>query len=231
MCPELPEEGLLCWGHGDSGVTAKTEVKSRLLGNCTSHSGHPGLLVPLHAPAHGRERRGARAHPGKMVPRQPRGAGPLCFGEAALGTRLSLKLVPPFGSGGGRGGMNCGPEKPRPGPATSPRSLARRGAPARPPLWPGPGWRRAAVFPQDTRGSGPHLHFCAGELAQPLPPLIPTPILNTSESREKPSGRLEPNSLQLCARVCVRVCALGCGGPRGTLLNPEDECRGERGTR
>ena len=37
----------------------------------------------------------------------------------------------------------------------------------------------------------------AGELAQPLPPLIPRPHPGCLRVRGKPSGRSEPNSLQL----------------------------------
>lgn len=72
----------------------------------------------------------------------------------------------------------------------------------------------------------------AEELAQQLPPPNPPPpTLNTLESREKPSGRLQPNSLQLL-RACVYVCA--CSWEQGLVREPFEpqilELEGTQGT-
>lgn len=166
--PRGTAEGLLEPGQGDS-VAAP---KSRLLGNCV---GVPGRLVPPPPtlPSTSESSVELRPFPGRQA-----GAatwpGLWAWGKHVLGTWLSPELVPPFGSGWGAVGDELRPREAGPGPATS--SLTKRGAP------PPPAARRdGGVLPPPPRprGSGP---ICTsvlanerGELAQPLPPLIPHP--------------------------------------------------------
>lgn len=70
-------------------------------------------------------------------------------GSGSVGTWLSPELVPPSTPGWGRWGMNRGPEKASAG-ACHVSSLAQGGG--------GP-----LFSPGTPRGSGPHLHFCAGK--------------------------------------------------------------------
>lgn len=78
--------------------------------------------------------------------------------------------------------------------------------------------------PGKPRGSGPHLHFCAGKCrrissatSSPNPP----PPFQIPRNQEK--SRVDVLSLILFSCVCVCACMLS-GGRRlqGNLLNPEN---------
>lgn len=153
------------------GVDCKAVLQSGLLGNRASHSGAPRAPRVASTFLPTAEQRGQSPSWEGGVRRHVAWAS-LPGGKQSLGTRLGLRLVPPSDSGGGAavGAL-------RPGACHVP-SLSE-GLPP-PPLPPAlPRMEEGCCSPPGSRGAlGP---ICtsvlanAGELAQPLPPLIPRP--------------------------------------------------------
>lgn len=97
----MPVYKKLHWGHG-AGATGSGDAaagyrvhrvtqRADFSATASVTQGCPGPLSPLHVPVHFREQLRARTFPGKMVPRRPRGPGPLCFS----GKQLSENLAEP----------------------------------------------------------------------------------------------------------------------------------------
>lgn len=174
VCPEGAARGRWCRGRGDSGCRLRgLSFRVGFSAAAPATQGRPEPHAPLHTAAHIRAARAA-----SLLGRwgeAPRGLGLSAWREAVSGNsagpqapaRPTLRL---WGWGGGGGEL-------RPGACHVPSLSEGLPPPSLPPALPGmeEGWR----FPPGSRGAlGP---ICtsvlanAGELAQPLPPLIPRP--------------------------------------------------------